>query len=853
MRSALALVLVGLALGGASVAVDSIYSLADAQQGDYIINASVDFQNPDRLIVVTSPFAKGRLEPGSSSTTTLEVSTDGGKTFSVLAGSEDLDFLSVTHSSSNSDILVASQYRTGQYTSSTDGIYYSANNGTAWIQAYGPKAVLRVFTGENGNIYGLTRVGAGVKSTDEGQSFSEIFPGASAAYGATKLPIDLLISATEEKVFVTAADRGLYGSSDGGASWQHLLPEETGGGDYVALADFADGLVHLASSGSGRPVYTLSTSGSLRTSASLELRSGDAEGAVRFMMDGDTPMVLTDRGNIYRYNNGSWDGIPVIDNIDLNLIPESSGILKSGADPATYYAYGSGTGVINTVLLKSVGGTIWGAPSAFLAAAPNESITLTVPPIGMAVLDLSSETLPVNLRRFSIDGLQPGLRVEVAVYTDLDSLAQDITSDPNFSVVDQGDAVVIVLTASVAEGRPIFEISNLPDGYGLLVYDSSRSRWESVDATYDPTLGLLMPTEELAEFSYLAISRGIPDPPEPMEDFVVSPGGGGITIEVLKNDTNVTGIESYTQPAHGRLDFMLGTDMVPIAAYYPEEGYAGQDTFTYTPKNGDVIGPETAVYIDVTAGDPIQALEDYAAIPSGALLTIDILVNDTGATSIDSYTQPANGTLEFLPDPESGRPIAWYRHSEGFIGRDQFTYAPSNGTVVGVPVNVIIDVLHPGQPEGNLDYPVCSEGSVDIDVLTNDKNGVGIASFTSPGHGTVTQSTNADGKPILHYEANSGYTGRDSFTYVPSNGDLLGDSIRVELKVVDGQLIAKADFDGDGEVGFTDFLAFARTYGARDGDTVYDIRYDLNEDGAIDFADFLRFVPAMNQYQLLVN
>ena len=49
------------------------------------------------------------------------------------------------------------------------------------------------------------------------------------------------------------------------------------------------------------------------------------------------------------------------------------------------------------------------------------------------------------------------------------------------------------------------------------------------------------------------------------------------------------------------------------------------------------------------------------------------------------------------------------------------------------------------------------------------------------------------------------------------------------------------DFDGDGTVGFHDFLAFAGQYGAQRGDGRYQAKYDLNSNGEIDFLDFLTF------------
>ncbi len=44
-----------------------------------------------------------------------------------------------------------------------------------------------------------------------------------------------------------------------------------------------------------------------------------------------------------------------------------------------------------------------------------------------------------------------------------------------------------------------------------------------------------------------------------------------------------------------------------------------------------------------------------------------------------------------------------------------------------------------------------------------------------------------------------------------------------------------ADFDGDGVVGFPDFLLFAEAYGSDN------VRFDLNDDGQVDFNDFLLF------------
>ncbi|MDE2800201.1 MAG: hypothetical protein OXI94_16170, partial [Gemmatimonadota bacterium] len=61
--------------------------------------------------------------------------------------------------------------------------------------------------------------------------------------------------------------------------------------------------------------------------------------------------------------------------------------------------------------------------------------------------------------------------------------------------------------------------------------------------------------------------------------------------------------------------------------------------------------------------------------------------------------------------------------------------------------------------------------------------------------------------------------------------------VRVELNL---QALT-SDFDGDGQVDFSDFLAFAGQFGARQGDGRYEAKYDLDSDGAIGFGDFLIF------------
>ena len=55
----------------------------------------------------------------------------------------------------------------------------------------------------------------------------------------------------------------------------------------------------------------------------------------------------------------------------------------------------------------------------------------------------------------------------------------------------------------------------------------------------------------------------------------------------------------------------------------------------------------------------------------------------------------------------------------------------------------------------------------------------------------------------------------------------------------EGPVALRGDFDGNGTVGFSDFVAFAQGFGSRAGTAGWDARFDLNGDGEVGFRDFL--------------
>ena len=65
-----------------------------------------------------------------------------------------------------------------------------------------------------------------------------------------------------------------------------------------------------------------------------------------------------------------------------------------------------------------------------------------------------------------------------------------------------------------------------------------------------------------------------------------------------------------------------------------------------------------------------------------------------------------------------------------------------------------------------------------------------------------------------------------------SSGSLQTYPVRITARLLES---SPADFDGDGSVGFSDFLVFALAFGTND------IQCDIDGDGSVGFSDFLLF------------
>jgi hypothetical protein len=307
------------------------------------------------------------------------------------------------------------------------------------------------------------------------------------------------------------------------------------------------------------------------------------------------------------------------------------------------------------------------------------------------------------------------------------------------------------------DGGPISIDSVTQPGNGTVVITNGGA-----DLTYEPDPNYCNDGSPTDDFTYTLTPGGstatvavtvtcVDEPPVAVGDAAtVSEDSGANAIDVLANDTDPDGgpisIASVTQPTNGTVVITGGGTGL---TYQPNANYCNDgtptDDFTYTLTPG---GSTATVAVTVTCvDDPPTAFDDTATVSedSGAT-TIDVLANDTdldggtSAFSIDSVTQPANGTvvitnagadLTYEPDPNycnDGSPT------------DDFTYTLTPG---GSTATVAVTVTCVNDPPVNT-VPAAQSVDEDTDLVfsSGNSNALSVADIDA-GSGNIQVTVSA--------------------------------------------------------------------------------------------------------------
>ena len=396
------------------------------------------------------------------------------------------------------------------------------------------------------------------------------------------------------------------------------------------------------------------------------------------------------------------------------------------------------------------------------------------------------------------------------------------TANVNVTVTCVDDAPVAVDdTASVAQDDPATTIDVLANDTdvdsGPISIDSVTQPANGVavitnggtDLTYQPDAGYCNDGTPTDDFTYTLTPGGstatvlvtvtCPVNPTAVDDTaIVGEDDPVTTIDVIANDLDAGAatISAVTQPVNGTVVITnAGADLT----YQPDANYCNDgtptDDFTYTLSPG---GSTANVNVTVSCVDDAPvAVDDTATVDQDdPATTIDVLANDTdvdgGPISIDTVTQPANGTAVIT----NGGADLTYQPDAGYCNdgtpTDDFTYTLTPG---GSTATVRVTVNCPANPTAVDDTATVDEDdpATVINVLANDLNAgaATISAVTQPANGVVVNNgTNVTYQPNANY-CNDG-TPTDNFTYTLSPGGSTA-NVNVTVSCVDDAPVAVDD------------------------------------------------------------
>lgn len=227
--------------------------------------------------------------------------------------------------------------------------------------------------------------------------------------------------------------------------------------------------------------------------------------------------------------------------------------------------------------------------------------------------------------------------------------------------------------------------------------------------------------------------------------------------------------------------------------YTPDDGFSGDDTFTYRASDGRLASATTTVTITVGEkpnGAPVAVGDAYSTEFETTYTAVvpGVLGNDTDEDG-DGLTATLaedvdDGTLVLSPDGSFA-----YTPDDGFSGDDTFTYTASDGDLTSAAATVTITVgADPNAAPTALPdtYAVGFETTTTVaapGVLGNDTDAdedpLTAALVADVAHGSLALA--ADGS--FTYTPDDGFAGDDTFTYTASDGSLTTAPVTVTLEV----------------------------------------------------------------------
>ncbi len=381
----------------------------------------------------------------------------------------------------------------------------------------------------------------------------------------------------------------------------------------------------------------------------------------------------------------------------------------------------------------------------------------------------------------AFDGLATSVPATVSII--VDPVNDPPVATPQTAVTNEDGSVAIVLSGSDVEGSALrYTVVTQPTKGVLsgtppnLTYRPNanvngadsftfRVNDNTVNSVADATVGIsITPVNDPPVATPLSVSTRI--------ETAVAIKLAGTDVD----DNSTLTFEVVGQPANGTL-----SGIPPNLSYLPKAGYTGNDSFTYRARDGIANSAVNAVVsINVSNANraPLAQPKSTNTL-KGKAVAVVLSGSDADGNPL-SYRiteAPDHGTLVGTP------PMLRYVPNAGWSGEDSFRYVANDGVTDSAPATVRVKVkLTNGRPlatgrslvvNWNIASPVVLGGSdPDADPLE-------FFVLARPRFGTLSGTP-----PNLTYTPNSGFRGKDRFTFRVRDGIAFSTPAVVELSVI---------------------------------------------------------------------
>jgi subtilisin family serine protease len=380
--------------------------------------------------------------------------------------------------------------------------------------------------------------------------------------------------------------------------------------------------------------------------------------------------------------------------------------------------------------------------------------------------------------------------------------------------IDELQTLLFQATASDSDNDVLtYSLSNAPEGMaingntGLVAFTPTEAQGPG---TYYPTIvvsdGIATDSQQVT-----VVVNEVNVAPSVDNIEVTTNEDTPVQISVNASDTDIPAqsiaFGALTAPSYGTIQYSSITGFT----YTPYANYNGTDSFTYSATDGISTSNTGIITITVKAvNDAPIAIADNFTIAEDSYLSkhqSEFLANDNdeeGGIHITSVSNPINGNVNFSAGYVTFTPNA------NFNGTAGFDYTISDGEFVSTAhVTVNVTAVNDAPVALTLDVSLFENTSKTITLNATDVDGdiLTYLIVSQPQHGSLIDLS---GNSLI-YTPDTGYIGKDSFTFAASDGQSSSNTAVVSITVFETNDPPVLDFVPDKTVNEQETLNFILT------------------------------------------